>query len=515
MLKKIGGIQQKLIITMLIVGMVSAVIVLLIVYLEETRTVGKSIGDVLYQHTYVGEVPEVEYSHIYSTISLWKVFILGPSAIGILILLSYFAARWISEPIKELSSGVERMVGSGHLDHNIKIKTGDELEKLAEGFNRMAKDLEDKLHEIKLERDKLNTVMDSLGDGLVLLDESYKIQYMNATFIYLYGKGSIGKNCREVFGVGGMPCKGCSQKNRDEHKPHTIEATTNKGLTYLITHSCIKNLDGSISIVEIFKDITIRKRLEQQLLYSERLAALSQFSSTFAHDLRNPIVAIKKTLEMLNNSAAINKDDENSSPLFKGGRGGVYIDLIANCDLLLGLVNDVLDIHQVSYKNLPLIYSSFSIGHALEEVVRLLRIEAEERKLNVIIENDHDIHLNGDKRRIQRVFINLLSNAIRYSPPEGKIKMSFTTEEESSNLLFKIEDDGPGIAPAELTKVFDIFYKKEMNGIKGGTGLGLYFCKVVVDAHGGRIWAGNRENGGAVFYLSIPINVETTREEVA
>ena len=92
--------------------------------------------------------------------------------------------------------------------------------------------------------------------------------------------------------------------------------------------------------------------------------------------------------------------------------------------------------------------------------------------------------------------------------------MSFTTEGESSNLLFKIADDGPGIPPAELTKVFDIFYKKEMNGIKGGTGLGLYFCKVVVDAHGGKIWAENREEGGAVFYISIPINVETTREEV-
>lgn len=507
MLKKSRGIQQKLLISMLIVGMVSAIIVLFIVYLEESRTVGKAVGEALYKHTYTTDVPEVEYSHIYSTLSLWKVFILGPTAIGILILLSYFVAKWISEPIKELSSGVELMVGSGHLDHNIEIKTGDELEKLAEGFNRMAKDLEDKLHEIKLERDKLNTVMNSLGDGLVILDESYKIQYMNATFLELYGKGSIGKHCREVFGIGGMPCKGCSQKNRDEHKPHTIEATTNKGFTYLITHSRINNLDNSVSIVEIFKDITVRKRLEQQLLYSERLSALSQFSSTFAHDLRNPIVAIKKTLEMLNNK-------DNTSPLTKGGHGGVYIDLIANCDLLLGLVNDVLDIHQVSYKELPLIYSSFSIGQALEEVERLLRIEAEERKINVLIENNQEVHINGDKRRIQRVFINLLSNAIRYSPPEGKIKMSFTTEGESSNLLFKIADDGPGIPPAELTKVFDIFYKKEMNGIKGGTGLGLYFCKVVVDAHGGKIWAENREEGGAVFYISIPINVKTMREEV-
>ena len=90
-------------------------------------------------------------------------------------------------------------------------------------------------------------------------------------------------------------------------------------------------------------------------------------------------------------------------------------------------------------------------------------------KINVLIESTYDVHLEGDKRRIQRVFINLLSNAIRYSPPAGNIKMSFTTLSESSNLLFKIEDEGPGISPTELTKVFDIFYKKERDGIKGGT----------------------------------------------
>jgi len=242
------------------------------------------------------------------------------------------------------------------------------------------------------------------------------------------------------------------------------------------------------------------ERRERQLLQSERIAALSQFSSTFAHDLRNPIIAIKKTLEMLRDSPSSfqNKDMDR-----------IYTDLISSCGLLLGLVNDVLDIHQVSYRDLPLLYSSFSIYHVLQEASTLLRIEAEEKEIQIDIEGERDLWIEGDKRRIQRVFINLLANAIRYSPQGGRIKITFKTSPPEPppgplNLFFRIEDEGPGIVPSELTKVFDLFYKMDTDGIKSGTGLGLYFCKVVVEAHGGKIWAENREEGGAVFSIILP-----------
>ncbi|MDD5435343.1 MAG: HAMP domain-containing protein, partial [Nitrospira sp.] len=318
MTKKRGGIQRKLVISMLIVGLLSCAVAFFLTYLDESRAVWESVGSVFKNHVLVGEIPEAAYHPEYS--SVWKILILGPAGLGILLLLSYLAARWISVPIRELSSGVDRMMGQGQLGHNIRIKTGDEIEKIAESFNQMSKELEDKFNVIQSERDKLNTVMDSLGDGLIILDESYKIEYINAKFLELYGTESLGKYCYEVFGVGDIPCKGCSVNHKEDSKPHTIEAVTNKGFTYLITHSPIKNIDGSTSIVEIFRDITPRKRLEQQLLYSERLTALSQFSSTLAHDLRNPIIAIKKTLEMLKKTTGIKEEAAVKE---------VYVDLIA------------------------------------------------------------------------------------------------------------------------------------------------------------------------------------------
>lgn len=284
------------------------------------------------------------------------------------------------------------------------------------------------------------------------------------------------------------------------------------GEGYLDHQLKITTGDEIEELAEIFNQMArdLEKRFQevqlerQRLLNSERLAALSQFSSSFAHDLRNPIIAVKKTLEMLRNSHPFSQDDYIK---------GIYSDLISTCGLLLGLVNDVLDVHQVSYRDLPLLYSSFSLKQALEEVIRLLWIEAEDKKVHVEITGDRedDIQIDGDRRRIQRVFINLLSNALRYSPAMSCIHISFKTSYSSSEpentplLQFKIEDEGPGILPEDLPKIFDLFYNSDKSGIKPGTGLGLYFCKVVVEAHAGRIWAENKTQGGAAFLIEMPL----------
>lgn len=449
----------------------------------------------------VSQFYQEAYSPLYNL--LWKALLLSPVAIVFLAFLVYITGKWIANPIRVLSEGVELM-GQGQLNHDLNIHTGDEIEQLADNFTQMAKNLGSKFEEISLEKDKLNTVMDNIGDGLLILDQECKIIHMNTKFIKELGKDSIGKSCREVFGFKDILCNNCSVKKEGDFKPHTLEADTNKGRSYIITHSRIKNIDGTISTVEVFTDITDRKRLEQQLLYTERISVLSRFSSTFAHDLRNPIIAIKKTLEMLRDSSGLKSNGSNHE---------IYTDLISTCDLTLCLVNDVLDVHQVSYSELPLIYSSFSLSEALEEVVRILRIESMEKNNVIEIIGDNggsDISVEGDKRRIQRVFINLLSNAIRHSPSSGAIKMSFRAVEhnngsEYSRLFFSMEDEGPGISTSDLSKVFDLFYKKDSENIKSGTGLGLYFCKVVVNAHGGRIWAENKETGGAVFNIELPL----------
>ncbi len=260
---------------------------------------------------------------------------------------------------------------------------------------------------------------------------------------------------------------------------------------------------NSISAAQIhLRDITGRKNLEQQLMRAEKMAVLSRFTTTLAHDLRNPVIGIKKTIEMMQ-QRSMNLNEDTTKKIFS--------DLITSSDLLLGMINDVLDLYQDSYKELPLLLYNFFMAETLEEVVKLLRFQIEEKRVFIEIDGPMELFIRGDKRRLQRVFINLLDNAIKFSPNGGRIKIRYrpVIEDNLRHLYFEVADEGPGIRPEDLDRIFEPFFVGEMaKTFKKGAGLGLCFCKAIVEAHHGRIWAKNRENGGALFCIRLPIEGE-------
>lgn len=473
--------------------------------------------------------------------------------------------------------------------------------------------------EVMLERNKLAAIVESMGDGLDVVDKDFTIQFMNRRFLQTFGPEAIGKKCYDVFTGKNVPCDGCpivSSPSSDS----VPEVTTPYGQTLLILHSPIRNMDGTVSYVEIFKDVTEKRRLEsairelelyntlfdyaedsmlmvdldgrivavnkreekvigysgeevinshtvsilpeksqnvfneffrraldgekpptveievkgrekpltmemdltrikktdkgglvvvhlrdisrrkdleRQLISAERIAALSHFSSTIAHDLRNPIIGIRQRLKSVQGALQLKEHESR-----------IFTDIIYASELLLGMINDVLDVHRNSYDDLPLIISEFVVAEAVEDAVKLLEIEAQEKKVEVAFSTGHrSLKIYGDKRRLQRVFINLLDNAIKYSDAGKRIELTYEPirSEDAYSMLFKIEDEGTGINPSKINSIFEPLYKTGRKGGATGTGLGLHFCKVVVDAHGGQIWAENRPGRGAAFYVKIPI----------
>src|SRR5207237_3847024 len=143
--------------------------------------------------------------------------------------------------------------------------------------------------------------------------------------------------------------------------------------------------------------------------------SLSQFASMFAHDIRNPLVGIKKTLELL----AL---DEGSQPI---GQRQWWGDMRLTIDLLLGMINDMLDVYQESYSGLPLLNSTVSVKGLVDDVVQLFRPEATAKRITFHIEMpDDDVVMTADRRRLLRVFANLVHNAIKFSPQGGKITVA-------------------------------------------------------------------------------------------
>ncbi|ULA60388.1 MAG: putative Histidine kinase [Nitrospira sp.] len=267
------------------------------------------------------------------------------------------------------------------------------------------------------------------------------------------------------------------------------------------------------SIMVQLRDLTEQKALEQQLLRSERLASLSQFASMFAHDIRNPLAGIKKTLEWLSGRPEMAQDLPRRC----------LEDLRFTTDLLLGMINDMLDVYQEHYSGLPLSTAPVPAGLLLHETLRLFRFEAEAQGVRFAVRKPPDeVWVWGDGRRLQRVLINLLHNALKYSPPQGTITVTLTVDEgpmpsatalgestPGSIATICIEDEGPGIVPDDVPYVFELFFrKKDGQDYRIGRGLGLHFCRLVVEAHGGRITAGNRRTGGALLTVSLPVRQE-------
>jgi signal transduction histidine kinase len=190
-------------------------------------------------------------------------------------------------------------------------------------------------------------------------------------------------------------------------------------------------------------------------------------------------------------------------------------------DLLLGMINDMLDVYQESYSGLPLLNSTVSVKGLVADVVQLFRSEADAKRIDFHLEMpEEDVAMIADRRRLFRVLINLVHNALKYSPQGGRITVAVHAEARewtdreslgtsSSQVIIRVADEGPGIAPEDLPHLFEMFgRRKDPGDIRIGRGLGLHFCRLVVAAHRGKIRAENRSSGGAVFSVELPLNQE-------
>lgn len=461
-------------------------------------------------YVFVRQSPDEIYAPIYAM--LREIVFLEFAFIILISILGYYSTGKIIKPIQVLRDGAES-IGSGFLNRRIIVKTNDELEQLAETFNNMAENLEKGireregfLHKIK-ELRLYNTLFNSAEDSLLMVNQEREISAVNKREEMVIGYPRdflIGQDFSTILQEDDKSLFSyLMNKTLNGEKPSTVEiriiSRDGRQIPMEMDMTAIKKDDEIAFVLIHLRDIRRRKDLERQLLRSERLRALSLFSSALAHDLRNPIIGIKKRVESLQNDIGISNPEDIKA---------ILTDIISGSELLLGMVNDVLDVYRDSYDELPLIISDFPFIEPVEDAVKLLHTEAAERRIKVCLDTSHKtLKIRGDKRRLQRVFINLLHNAIKYSPPDGRVDISFNpiTERGSNYILFKIEDEGEGIPPSEFLNIFEPFHRREeKKKDKGGIGLGLYFCKLVVEAHNGAIWAENRRKKGAAFLIKLP-----------
>lgn len=468
---------------------------------------------------------------------MYELAAFGIAAVALAAWLRWRLARRIIRPVKAL---VERMRLLGQADYRKpveeEVSTGIvEIDTLAASFDdltqrlerasresrRYVQELERANREVTASEEHYRMLWNHSVDSKLIVSVDGTVQDMNRR-----GETTLGRSAREMAGkpAAGLFVESDRARFREAFRD-VVTSGKEKSAGELHVHDPAGRIltmevdmvpvekGGAVSAVLLqLSDVTEQKQLHQQLLRSERLASLSQFASMFAHDIRNPLAGIKKTLELL-----AQRQELQQEPL-----GRWFDDLRFTTDLLLGMINDMLDVYQESYSGLPLITSTFSVNAALQEVIQLFSSEAAVRDVSFRVEMpDEEVLITADRRRLQRVGINLIHNALKFSPPRGVIAVTVQVDRtgalgsqlghtENPTVLIRVEDEGSGIEPHELPHLFEMFFrKKDGSDARIGRGLGLHFCRLVVEAHHGRIWAANRPNGGAVFTIALPVSQES------
>ncbi|TLY33245.1 MAG: HAMP domain-containing protein [Nitrospirae bacterium] len=237
------------------------------------------------------------------------------------------------------------------------------------------------------------------------------------------------------------------------------------------------------------------EEMQRRLFPAERLAALARIATSIAHDLRTPLLGIEQGLQGLKYFT----DSQLS-----GEARQLVGDLHNGARLAVGIVQDILDLYRQAYGELPLSYSRFRLDQVVREVVDLVKPEIADRRLNVAIQAP-PAEITGDQRRLYRVLVNLLDNAVKNSPSGGNVQIivSVRDKEAARRAVVAVEDEGKGLDPATLDTLFEA-NRPVSAPTRMGTGLGLYLCRIVIAAHRGTIWAENRSEGGARFVFDIP-----------
>jgi two-component system sensor histidine kinase KdpD len=224
--------------------------------------------------------------------------------------------------------------------------------------------------------------------------------------------------------------------------------------------------------------------------------------SSVSHDLRTPLSSIKAAASSLLQDDVQWNDEEKRS----------FAQAIeSEADRLNRLVGNLLDMSRIEEGVLKLEKDHYSITELAHGVLEHMQPLLRQREIHTHLEENLPL-LDFDYIQMDQVLTNLIENAVRYTPRDTPIDISLTQKE--GEILITVADRGPGIPQADLERIFDKFYRvqrdKRKSNYPTGSGLGLAVCKGVVEAHGGRIWAQNREDGGAIFSVTLPIKKSKT-----
>ena len=459
--------------------------------------------EILYVATAVPEIGDGHYvlrlalplrdmEHIGQLISqaIWIVSILG---LCLALLLAYGTSRYISRPILDAIWFVKN-IASGRLKHRtLRVSSTRELHDLGTALDDMRRQVQTHIGQITLEKSRLEAVLTSITEAILVTDQIGRILMGNQTFEKLFGVSDAIE--------GRMPIE--LVRHRDVQNAIDQTLKTGQAVFLDLTRSDDRERHFDVQIapilqddhiagsVTIFYDITELRRLER---------IRKDFVANVSHELRTPLTTIKGCASTLADGAL---DDRETSQRF--------VKMInTHADRLHNLVEDILDLSRIESGALPLEIGVYPIREMINSVVGQIRPLAKEKTLTIEINTKENVQVQCDHKLIEQALFNLLDNAVKYTPEEGKIWIQTRDfkhgENTQTRIALEVKDTGIGIPLSDMDRIFERFYRvdKGRSRAMGGTGLGLSIVRHIMDAHGERVYVESEQGKGSTFGLTLP-----------
>jgi two-component system, NtrC family, sensor histidine kinase KinB len=420
-------------------------------------------------------------------------------ALGLTTLVMVWLAQGILQPVYDLSRSVEA-IRHDDFKYRVKVDTEDELGRLAQGFNRMAETLgdyrESSLGELLLAKATLEATLAALPDAVIVVDPDQQVVSMNPLAAQVL-KALGGKEVARIEDLPLAPAVLREVKETlREGRASGARPDLSQALSVVLNGRPLKMLVTVVPIPEylprragaaiVLADVTEFARLDE--LRGEVIAVAS-------HELKTPLTSLQMNLLMLQEKAD-NLTERQREILTAAVAGG---------EELAATIDELLDLTRIEAGQLHLARERVDFDALVEQVSRTLRPRFQDAEVTLRVVRDAPTAIvQGDPARLRIVLVNLLNNALKYSPRGSEVTVRLASMQNAggqskSRLQIAVTDCGPGIPPDLRERVFEKFYRVEDNredGPKGvrGTGIGLYLCREIIEAHGGTISCTTGEN---------------------
>lgn len=433
---------------------------------------------------------ETIYSQIQNIMSLFLI----ASGISLVFTtgLAVLISSQIINPLQKMRDQTKQ-IAEGNYSTTLDINSEDEIGQLAESINYLSVRVGDAQDLTEAERQRLDSVLRHMTDGVIATDRRGKITIINDRSLSI-----LNKTQEEVIGESIIEALDLSDRFSfrelfDQHESILLNYANDEGETIIrAEYSVIQRESGFISgLVWVLTDITEHEKIERDR---------KQFVSNISHELRTPLTSVRSYSEALVDGAI--KDEKVAVE---------FLNVIqTETDRMIRMISDLLHLSRMDAKqqviNRELIIFKDLVNHILDRFDMMLQSEDYEGK-NYIIKRElmeEEVWVEIDQDKLIQVIDNIMNNAIKYSPDGGTIYVRLMSTH--NQLVLSIQDQGLGIPQESIPHLFDRFYRvdKARSRAQGGSGLGLSIAKEEIELHNGTIWVNSIENKGTTFFISLP-----------